>query len=62
MAIKSWLKVSINEPYEISRKRICSFSDFRPLPSAMLDGTDTTALRIWSHNAYFSNLGNSSSK
>ena len=31
-------------------------------PSAMFEGTDTTALRSWSLNAYISRLGNMSMK
>lgn len=40
-------------------RQILFFYDIRPLPSAKLEGTETMARRIWSHNAYFSQLGSS---
>ncbi len=44
-AICSWVSTSHNEPLAIPRKCEKSPLEFRPNPSAIFDGTDTTARR-----------------
>ena len=46
-AISTWHMTSISEPVAISRKWMRSFSEKRPMPSAILDGIETAARWSW---------------
>jgi len=48
---------SANDPNAMLRKFINSFEDFRPAPSAILQGKETAALLIWDVNLNFSSDG-----
>ena len=47
-AIKTCVSNSDKEPDAMVKKCVNSFRDARDCPSAMLDGIETTARRIWS--------------
>ena len=49
--MSNWHDSSVNEPKAISRKWILSLIAILPNPSAMFEGIEIAALRIWLHNA-----------
>ena len=55
--IISWVSSSAVEPREIERKLTNSFVEFLACPSAILEGIDTAARRIWPESANNSALG-----
>jgi hypothetical protein len=47
----------MSDPYAMLRWLRYSLVDVRPWPSAMFDGTETAARRIWLVKPYFSSRG-----